>query len=147
MSDLSNDTKKHTTKSRETIPLRLKYFARIQWYPVIHVLYNCTGIQFSKFCKCAQSLEPQLHYQEYLQCSPKFLTLSSIVRFQYLINPQLVNSQLRWQLKTSECHSKRGGGNGLTNQNPPLALPTPLSHTIDMAFGDWSCHLWSTAFP
>jgi hypothetical protein len=34
---------------------------------------------------------------------------------------------LRWQLKTSECHSKRGwgNGNGLTNQNPPLALPTP----------------------
>jgi hypothetical protein len=47
----------------------------------------------------------------------------------------------RWQLKTSECHSKRGGGNGLTNQNSPLALHTPLSHTIDMAFGDWSCHL------
>jgi hypothetical protein len=31
----------------------------------------------------------------------------------------------RRQLKTSECHSKRGGGNGLTNHNPPLALPTP----------------------
>jgi hypothetical protein len=33
------------------------------------------------------------------------------------------------------------GGNGLTNQNPPLAIlhpPHPLSHAIDMAFGDWS---------
>jgi hypothetical protein len=31
-----------------------------------------------------------------------------------------------------------GGGDGLTNQNPPLTLPAsqPLSHTIDMAFGD-----------
>jgi hypothetical protein len=34
-------------------------------------------------------------------------------------------SVLRWQLKMSKCHSKRGGGNGLTNQNPPLALPNP----------------------
>jgi hypothetical protein len=35
---------------------------------------------------------------------------------------------LQWlwpELPTSECHSKRGGGNGLTNQNPPVALPTP----------------------
>jgi hypothetical protein len=38
---------------------------------------------------------------------------------------EVVTSILRWQLKTSECHSKRGGGNELTNQNPPLALPTP----------------------
>jgi hypothetical protein len=30
----------------------------------------------------------------------------------------------------SECHSKRGGGNGLTNQNPPLALPTHRNQTI-----------------
>jgi hypothetical protein len=36
-----------------------------------------------------------------------------------------VSDFVLWQLKTSECHSKRGWGNGLTNQNPPLALPTP----------------------
>jgi hypothetical protein len=29
------------------------------------------------------------------------------------------------QLKTSECHSNWGAGNGLTNQNPPPTLPTP----------------------
>jgi hypothetical protein len=32
---------------------------------------------------------------------------------------------------TSECHSNWGGGNGLTNQNPPLAIsvhsPPPLT--------------------
>jgi hypothetical protein len=28
MSDLSNDTKKHTTKSRETIPLNMRIFSR-----------------------------------------------------------------------------------------------------------------------
>jgi hypothetical protein len=36
----------------------------------------------------------------------------------------------RWQLKTSKCHSKRGGGNGLTNQNlafPPHPLHIPLT--------------------
>jgi hypothetical protein len=46
----------------------------------------------------------------------------------FLNNPihDMVFLKQRWQLKTSECHSKRGGGkNGLTNQNPPLALPTP----------------------
>jgi hypothetical protein len=26
---------------------------------------------------------------------------------------------------------------------PSQYPPHPLSHTIDMAFGDWSCHLWS----
>jgi hypothetical protein len=43
----------------------------------------------------------------------------------HLCNMFKWDSGLRWQLKTSECHSKRGRGNGLTNQNPPLALPTP----------------------
>jgi hypothetical protein len=32
---------------------------------------------------------------------------------------------LRPQLKSSECHSNWGGGNGLTNQKLPLAFPTP----------------------
>jgi hypothetical protein len=35
-----------------------------------------------------------------------------------------VNSQ-NPQLKTFECHSNWGGGNGLTNQNPPLAISVP----------------------
>jgi hypothetical protein len=31
MSDLSNDTKKHTTKSRETIPLTLRLVTQLLW--------------------------------------------------------------------------------------------------------------------
>jgi hypothetical protein len=42
MSDLSNDTKKHTTKSRETIPLMKKTEGRTSRDTVslIHVQYN-----------------------------------------------------------------------------------------------------------
>jgi hypothetical protein len=37
------------------------------------------------------------------------------------------------QLKTSECHSNWGGGNGLINQSKSAVCPPhPLSHTIDM---------------
>jgi hypothetical protein len=42
-------------------------------------------------------------------------------------------------LRRFECHSKRGGGNGLTNQNRLGTLPIPsqtVSDTIDMAFWD-----------
>jgi hypothetical protein len=47
----------------------------------------------------------------------------------------------RWQLKTSECHSKRGGGERTDQSESAACPPHRLSHTIDMAFGDWSCHL------
>jgi hypothetical protein len=42
----------------------------------------------------------------------------------------------------SECHYKRGGGERTDQSESAACPPHPLSHTIDMAFGDWSCHLW-----
>jgi hypothetical protein len=42
-----------------------------------------------------------------------------------LMRPHMWGGCLRWQLKTSKCHSKKDGGNGPTNQNPPHAISVP----------------------
>jgi hypothetical protein len=35
----------------------------------------------------------------------------------------------------------KGGGERTDQSESAACPPHPLSHTIDMAFGDWSCHL------
>jgi hypothetical protein len=43
------------------------------------------------------------------------------LEIQYCVYATLLSPQL----KTSECHSKWGGWNRLTNQNPPLSISVP----------------------
>jgi hypothetical protein len=88
----------------------------------------CTNFEI-KFCSCHNNrlLGTTLFFTMFrtLSTVPPILCERINMVFETRRVCTLRMSPLRWQLKTSECHSNLGGGNGLTNQYPPLALPAP----------------------